>query len=100
METQSLTMRGFQNGQYNVTFDGIPWGDSNDFTQHTTSYFMQQDIGNVVVDRGPGDASNIGNATFGGTIAVNSKDPMQEANTNLYASLGSFNTRLFGAQLV
>ncbi|OIQ94408.1 TonB dependent receptor [mine drainage metagenome] len=99
METQSLTMRGFQNGQYNVTFDGIPWGDSNDFTQHTTSYFMQQDIGNVVVDRGPGDASNIGNATFGGTIAVNSKDPMQEANTNLYASLGSFNTRLFGAQL-
>lgn len=99
METQSLTMRGFQNGQYNVTFDGIPWGDSNDFTQHTTSYFMQQDIGNIVVDRGPGDASNIGNATFGGTIAVNSKDPMQEANTNLYASLGSFNTRLFGAQL-
>ena len=25
METQSLTMRGFQDGQFNVTFDGIPW---------------------------------------------------------------------------
>ena len=99
MENQSLTMRGFQNGQYNVTFDGIPWGDSNDFTQHSTSYFMQQDIGNVVVDRGPGDASNVGNATFGGTIAVASKDPKQNAGTNLYASLGSFNTRMFGAEL-
>jgi iron complex outermembrane receptor protein len=99
METQGLSMRGFQNGQYNVTFDGIPWGDSNDFTQHSTSYFMQQDVGNIVVDRGPGDASNIGNATFGGTIAVTSKDPRPDAGTNLYTSFGSFNSRLFGAEL-
>jgi iron complex outermembrane receptor protein len=99
METQGLSMRGFQNGQYNVTFDGIPWGDSNDFTQHSTSYFMQQDVGNIVVDRGPGDASNIGNATFGGTIAVTSKDAIPDAGTNLYTSFGSFNSRLFGAEL-
>lgn len=99
METQSLTMRGFQDGQFNVTFDGIPWGDSNDFTHHSTSYFMQQDIGDIVIDRGPGDASNIGNATFGGTIAVQSKDPSQKANTNIYGSYGSFNTLLAGAQL-
>ncbi|MDE3211494.1 MAG: Plug domain-containing protein, partial [Pseudomonadota bacterium] len=52
MESQGLTIRGFQNGEYNVTFDGIPWGDSNDFTQHSTSYFMPQDIGQVTVDRG------------------------------------------------
>ena len=36
MEAQSVTMRGFQDGEYNVTFDGIPWGDSNDFTHHST----------------------------------------------------------------
>lgn len=99
METQSLTMRGFQDGQFNVTFDGIPWGDSNDFTHHSTSYFMQQDVGNIVIDRGPGDASNIGNATFGGTIAVQSKDPNQKSNTNVYGSFGSFNTLLVGAEL-
>jgi iron complex outermembrane receptor protein len=99
METQSLTMRGFQDGQFNVTFDGIPWGDSNDFTHHSTSYFMQQDVGNIVIDRGPGDASNIGNATFGGTIAVESKAPSQKANTNVYGSFGSFNTLLLGAEL-
>jgi len=99
MENQSLTMRGFQDGQYNVTFDGIPWGDSNDFTHHTTSYFMQQDIGNILVDRGPGDASNIGNATFGGTIAVTSKDPKPNAGTSAFATFGSFDSRLLGAEL-
>ena len=99
METQGLSMRGFQNGQYNVTFDGIPWGDSNDFSQHSTSYFMSQDTGNIVVDRGPGDASNIGNATFGGTIAVDSKDIKTDAGITPYASAGSFNTRLFGIEM-
>ena len=98
METQSLTMRGFQDGQYNVTFDGIPWGDSNDFTHHSTSYFMAQDIGNIVIDRGPGDASNIGDATFGGTIAVNSKDLLAAPTFTPYATVGSFNTILAGAE--
>ncbi len=98
METQSMTMRGFQDGQYNVTFDGIPWGDSNDFTHHSTSYFMSQDIGNIVIDRGPGDASNIGDATFGGTIAVNSKDLMAAPTFTPYATVGSFNTVLAGAE--
>ncbi len=100
MESQSggPFIRGFASGQYNVTFDGIPWGDSNDFTQHSTSYFMPQDTGNIVVDRGPGDASNIGNATFGGTIAVTSKDPQSDATFTPYTAFGSFNTRLFGSE--
>ena len=37
-ENQVLSIRGFADGFYNVTFDGIPWGDSNDFTHHSTSY--------------------------------------------------------------
>ena len=100
MESQSggPFLRGFANGQYNVTFDGIPWGDSNDFTQHSTSYFMPQDTGSIVVDRGPGDASNIGNATFGGTMAVTSKDPLSATTFTPYTAFGSFNTRLFGAE--
>ena len=100
MESQSggPFLRGFQNGQYNVTFDGIPWGDSNDFTQHSTSYFMPQDTGGIAVDRGPGDASNIGNATFGGTIAVTSKDPLTTPTFTPYASVGSFNSHLEGVE--
>lgn len=98
MENQALTLRGFQDGQYNVTFDGIPWGDSNDFTHHTTSYFMEQDLAGVKVDLGPGDASNIGYSTFGGTIALSSKLPQNQTGTSIFGSFGSWNTRLLGAQ--
>ncbi|WP_297478465.1 TonB-dependent receptor plug domain-containing protein [Ferrovum sp.] len=84
MENQALTLRGFQDGQYNVTFDGIPWGDSNDFTHHTTSYFMEQDLAGVKVDLGPGDASNIGYSTFGGTIALSSKLPQNQTGTSIF----------------
>lgn len=98
MEDQGLTMRGFQNGEYNLTFDGIPWGDSNDFTHHSTSYFMANQIGQISVDRGPGTASTIGDATFGGTIAIHSKDPSPIAGITPYASFGSFGTKLQGIQ--
>jgi iron complex outermembrane receptor protein len=91
-------LRGFENGKYNVTFDGIPWGDSNDFTQHSTSYFMPQDTGSISVDRGPGTASTIGWAPFGGTIASTSKDPSASGFVMPYFTLGSWNTRLTGAE--
>jgi len=98
MESQSLTIRGFQDGQYNVTFDGIPWGDSNDFTHHSTVYFMPQDMGQIVVDRGPGQASTVGNATFGGTIAISSKDVAADQKAAVYGSVGSWDTGLVGAE--
>jgi len=98
MESQGLTMRGFVDGQYNVTFDGIPWGDSNDFTHHSTSYFMPQDIGQIAVHRGPGDASTIGYATFGGTIALSSKDPAAQNAISPYLTLGSFHTSVAGLE--
>lgn len=91
-ENSFLSIRGFQDGQYNVTLDGIPWGDSNDFTHHTTSYFMAHDLGDIEVDRGPGSAQTIGNATFGGTISLTTKAPQAQTNINPYLSGGSFNT--------
>ncbi len=98
MENQILSVRGFQDGQYNVTFDGIPWGDSNDFTHHSTSYFMEHDLGGISVDRGPGTAATVGNATFGGTISVNSKGVLADTTLTPYASFGSFQTQLLGAE--
>src|ERR1700734_2147650 len=91
MENQILSIRGFTDGQFNVTFDGIPWGDSNDFTHH--------DLGGFSVDRGPGTASTIGNATFGGTVSVNSKAPAGDTTITPYLGYGSFNTHSVGAQV-
>jgi iron complex outermembrane recepter protein len=97
-ENQVLCIRGFCDGFFNVTFDGIPWGDSNDFTHHSTSYFMGHDLGFISVDRGPGTAATLGNATFGGTVAVNSKNPLADTTVSPYVSFGSFNTQVFGGE--
>jgi iron complex outermembrane receptor protein len=93
-EAKHLTMRGFDDNSYNVTYDGIPFGDQNDWSHHTTSYFPAKLIGKVVVDRGPGTASTIGQATFGGTLAMYSKDPRDEMTGVPTLSSGSWNTRL------
>jgi iron complex outermembrane recepter protein len=99
MENQGLTIRGFQDGQFNVTYDGIPIGDSNDFTHHSTSFFMDNDIGQVIVDRGPGTAETVGNATFGGTISIRTKDPLATPTVTPYGEYGSYNTNLAGLEL-
>src|ERR1700693_5302983 len=98
MENLGTSIRGFQDGQFNVTLDGIPWFDPNDFTHHSTSYFMSQDIGNVVVDRGPGNAGTFGNATFGGTVYMQPADPKKTMGLTTLLSFGSFNTRLYGVR--
>ena len=57
-----LTMRGLPDGQFNITWDGIPFGDTNGPTHHSTAYFPASVIGRVEVERGPGNASNLGQA--------------------------------------
>ncbi len=98
-EALQMSIRGFQDGQFNVTFDGIPFQDSNDFTHHSTSYFTSDTIGNILVDRGPGTASQLGYATFGGTVAVQSKDPLDKANLNASAMFGTWNTNDMTAEV-
>jgi iron complex outermembrane receptor protein len=93
-ESKMLSMRGFQDGQFNVTYDGIPFGDANGETHHTTSYFPAKVLGGEVIDRGPGTAADIGENTFGGTIGLLSKDPRPDQATVLTFSDGSWNTFL------
>ena len=93
-ESKQMTLRGFNDNQYNVTYDGIPFGDTNDFTHHTSSYFPAKMIGQVLVDRGPGSASTIGEATFGGTVALSSKDPLDTFSFIPTQSFGSYGTSL------
>ena len=90
------TLRGFTDDQYNITFDGIPWGDTNNPAHHSTSFFPASTIGGAVVERGPGNASNLGYATFGGSINLFSKKPLQEQLFSVFTSFGTWNTRLYG----
>ncbi len=94
-----VSLRGFQDGEYNVTYDGIPFGDTNNPTHHSTSYFPARIIGGMVIERGPGNASNLGQATFGGSINLYSKELSHEFNFTPYSTFGSWNTRMLGAQI-
>ena len=86
------TLRGFQDGEYNITYDGIPWGDANGPTHHSTSFFPSSTIGAVVVDRGPGEAGQIGVASFGGSVNIFSPEVSDERGGSQSVTGGSWNT--------
>lgn len=89
LSSKSATIRGFQDGEYDVTFDGIPFGDPGAFGHATTAFFPGPSLDKVVVDRGPGTASNLGNATFGGTVALYSAPTTDKPSGQVSAMYGS-----------
>lgn len=84
------TIRGFQDGEYNVTYDSIPFADTNNPTHHSTSFFPSNTIETVVVDRGPGNASQLGQATYGGNINMYSRAVADKAGVMAEAMGGSW----------
>jgi iron complex outermembrane receptor protein len=88
------TLRGFQDGQYNVTYDGIPFGDANGPTHHTTSFFPSSTIGAVVVERGPGEAGQLGTANFGGSINLFSPEVSHTRGGSQTLTGGSWGTAM------
>jgi iron complex outermembrane receptor protein len=87
-------IRGFQDGEYNVTYDGVPFGDTNDPTHHSNTFFPSNTIETLIVDRGPGNASQLGQATFGGNINLFSRATRKYASVEMKGTYGSFNTYL------
>jgi len=90
--------RGFKDGQYNMTFDGIPFHDTNDPTHHSWAFFPAQTIGSTMFDRSPGSASTIGPSTYGGSVNFLSRNLGSQPMLRGSASYGSFNTRLLDAE--
>ena len=84
--------RGFADGQFNITFDGIPFGDANDPSHHSAAYFPSAFLGKVVIDRGPGEASQVGYATFGGTMALYSRELSDKFGGQITGSIGNNGT--------
>ncbi|HEY4264276.1 MAG TPA: TonB-dependent receptor [Micropepsaceae bacterium] len=86
------TLRGLPDGQYGMTYDGIPFGDTNGPTHHSASYFPATTIGSIEVERGPGNAGNLGPATFGGSINLYSEPLADGMRAKGSVSFGSFGT--------
>lgn len=90
----TIYFRGFIDGDFDLTWDGIPEGDTNNFTHHSWVWFPGPWIGNVEFDRSPGTASTIGPATYGGSINLFSPDVPSEQSIQPEVTYGSFNTLL------
>ncbi|MBS0332644.1 MAG: TonB-dependent receptor, partial [Proteobacteria bacterium] len=87
-------LRGFKDGEYNITYDGIPWGDANGPTHHSTSFFPSSTIGAVVIDRGPGNAGQMGVANFGGSVNLFSPEVSHQMGGSQLVTYGSWNTAM------
>lgn len=88
------TLRGMPDGNFNMTYDGIPFGDTNGPTHHNISYFPASTIGSAIVDRGPGNAGQLGANTYGGTVKLFSEGLTDDSHAKVSGSYGSFNTAI------
>jgi len=93
------SIRGLQYTEFSVLFDGIPIpGFPFNLSPQPGAYFMSHDLGSVMVNRGPGPASAIGSATFGGFVSLASPELSRDPAGEAYGTFGSFGTKLFGAE--
>lgn len=53
----TVYFRGFPDGDYDITWDGIPFDDTNTPTHHSWAFFPGVWVGSVDFDRSPGTAS-------------------------------------------
>jgi len=90
-----IYFRGFQDGQFTMTFDGIPFEDTNTPTHHSWASFPSQWISSVDFDRSPGQASDFGPTNFGGSINLKSPELQADPDIRGTVSYGSFNTQLY-----
>ncbi len=97
-ETKAV-IRGFQDGEYNITYDSIPFADTNNPTHHSTAFFPSNTIETVVVDRGPGNASQLGQATYGGNLNMYSRAVKDKQSVTLEGITGNWNTFIGRAEV-
>lgn len=88
-----VTIRGLSDSNSVISFDGIPFNDTNGVSHHSWAFFPSMFLGGAEVDRSPGSASTIGQATYGGSFNLRSRVLSDERNTDLTLSSGTWNTR-------
>ena len=93
-----ITMRGLSDSNMVFSFDGIPFNDTNGVSHHSWVFFPSEFIGSQVVDRSPGGASTIGQATFAGNVDFRSRPLDADPRTSLIVSAGTWNTNLFSLE--
>ncbi|HEU0095418.1 MAG TPA: TonB-dependent receptor plug domain-containing protein, partial [Rhizomicrobium sp.] len=86
------TLRGLPDGSFGLTYDGVPFGDTNGPSHHSESYFPASTIGAIAVDRGPGNAGILGPSTYGGSVNMFSEVLTSNSSGRAQATVGSWGT--------
>jgi len=87
-----IFFRGFVDDDYTMTWDGVPFNDSNDPSHHSWAYIPAAGVGYVDFDRSPGTASDIGPSNFGGSIHFFSPHLSDQPHFRIQETYGSWNT--------
>lgn len=94
----NTSFRGFIDGDFTITYDGIPFEDTNNPTHHSWAFFPAPTIGGVDFDRSPGAASDIGPANYGGSIHLLSPQLPVSQLFRVSESYGSYNSNLIDGE--
>lgn len=92
-------IRGFQDGEYNVTYDSIPFADTNNPTHHSTAFFPSNTLETIVVDRGPGNASQLGQASYGGNVNMYSRAVSDKSDLQMQLVGGTWNSTIIRGEV-
>ena len=85
-------IRGLDQTRINVTLDGMPWNESEDYgTYFANSPDLMSSMNSIKVERGS-SATNNGTASSGGSINLESIDLLADNQSYAYVGGGSFNT--------
>lgn len=85
-------IRGLDQTRINVTLDGMPWNESEDYgTYFANSPDLMSSMHSIKVERGSSSTNN-GTASSGGSINLESVDLLNDTVSYAYVGGGSFNT--------
>ncbi len=93
-----VTVRGLSDSNMVLSFEGIPFNDTNGVSHHSWVFFPDDFLGGAVIDRSPGTAATIGQATFGGNVDLRSRKLEAEPVTSVMATYGSWETSVLGIE--
>lgn len=85
-------IRGLDQTRINVTLDGMPWNESEDYGLYfANSPDLMSSMHSIKVERGS-SATNNGTASSGGSVNLESIDLLNDKTSYAYVGGGSYNT--------
>lgn len=92
-----MRIRGLDQTRINVTLDGMPWNEAEDFGCYfANSPDLMSSMHSIKVERGASVSGN-GTAAYGGNVSLESANLKTDTNSSLYLGYGSFNSRKISA---